>query len=164
MIVIGVDPGLTGALSLIDSARGLLGCEDIPTESNGTASGSMKRWVDVRALDLILKDWSARYEFARESVHVCIERPIPMPSMPVSTTASSFDTFGVLRAMLEVRCATGTPVSPREWKSFFGLGTDKNASRECCMRLYPGAPVSRVKDHNRAESILIGHFLLRKLA
>lgn len=40
----------------------------------------------------------------------------------------------------------------------------KHESRECALRLYPTAPVTRVKDHNRAESILIAHWALGEVA
>jgi hypothetical protein len=163
MLVIGVDPGLTGALCLLDSCRGLLECEDIPACPNGQDSGSMKRWVDVDLLEVLLGDWSTRHSFAQESVHAVIERPIPMPTLPAQTIASQFDTFGAIRATLRQHAAM-CYVNPREWKRFFGLKTDKDAARACCLRLYPSAPVKRVKDHNRAESVLIGHWLMREIA
>ena len=50
MLIISCDPGLTGAVALLDSKRGLLECEDIPTCANGTASGSMRNWVDAERL------------------------------------------------------------------------------------------------------------------
>lgn len=163
MLVIGCDPGLTGALCLIDSAQGLLECADMPTCANGLESGSMKRWLDVAGLEALVAEWAQRHDFARASVHPVIERPIPMPTLPAQTIASQFDTFGVLRAVLARRGAVRY-VNPRDWKKLFGVGNDKNAARQCAMRLYPGAPVSRVKDHNRAESILIGHWLARNMA
>jgi len=163
MFVIGVDPGLTGALSLIDSRRGLLACADIPTCENGVSSGSMKRWVDLDGMRSMLDEWASQHDFAREDVHAVIERPIAMPSLPAQTIASQFDTFAVLRAVFGCRLMTARVhyVNPQEWKKLFGIRTDKGAARECCKRLYPSAPVSRVKDHNRAESILIGHWFLR---
>jgi len=164
MIVIGCDPGLTGALSLIDGARSeLLDCQDVPTCDNGLATGSMKRWLDVPALESLLQDWSRRWGFARESVHAAIERPIPMPSLPAQTIASQFDTFGVLRSAL-ARLGDLEVVQPNVWKKIYGFGRDKDGARSCCLRLYPTAPVGRVKDHNRAEAILIGHWLLREVA
>lgn len=165
MIVIGVDPGLTGALSAICSHRGLLECADVPTCPNGTGGGSMRRWVDVDALDDVLRVWSSRHAFAGEAVHVMIERPIPMPSLPAQTIASQFDTFGTIRALLVRRwdAAMGY-CNPQQWKRAFGLGPDKAAARACCLRLYPTAPVTRVKDHNRAEAVLIAHFGLMERA
>jgi hypothetical protein len=87
-----------------------------------------------------------------------------MPTLPAQTIASQFDTFGAIRATLGKYTEDLHYVNPREWKKFFGLHTDKNGSRDCCLRLYPSAPVARVKDHNRAESVLIGHFHLRGFA
>lgn len=166
MLILSCDPGLTGALALLDSQRGLLECEDIPTCGNGTASGSMRSWVDAEALQRMLSAWSARHEFAQHSVRAAIERPIPMPKLPAQTVASQFDTFGVLRALIGGRVGPGGMhmVNPQTWKRFFGLDTVKAESRSCCLRLYPGAPVTLVKHHNRAEAILIGHWLLREIA
>lgn len=160
MIALGIDPGLTGALAVICSRRGLLDVVDIPTCGNGTDSGSMRRWIDVDALRVVLANWSSQLCFGSDSVYSVIERPIPMPSLPAQTIASQYDTFGVLRAM-----APGEQiiVNPRDWKAIYGLGSAKDASRACAERLYRGAPVKRVKDHNRAEAILIGHYGLREI-
>jgi hypothetical protein len=165
MLVISCDPGLTGAIALIDSARGLLACEDLPTCSNGTVTGSMKRWVDNDLLDQLLAQWSTLHQFAQHSVFAVIERPIPMPSLPAQTIASQFDTFGAVRAAMarRVPAAHMRYVNPNEWKKLFGLHRDKDSARATCLRLYPNAQVQRVKDHNRAEAILVGHFLLREV-
>ncbi|NVO06567.1 MAG: hypothetical protein HXX19_11835 [Rhodoferax sp.] len=166
MLVIGVDPGLTGAISLLCSERGLLECEDLPTCGNGQETGKMLRWIDANALQAMLREWSVGHGFAEHSVHACIERPIPMPTLPAQTVASQFDTFGVIRALVSGKVAPDgmTIINPRDWKKLFGLGTDKNASRETALRLYPEAPVKLVKHHNRAEAILIGHWLLREVS
>lgn len=163
MLAIGVDPGLTGAICLIDHNQRLLEVADIPTCPNGLATGSMKRWVDPHGLELVLREWSGKWGFAAESVHAAIERPIPMPSLPAQTIASQFDTFGVIRAVL-IRHAAVQCVAPNIWKKIYGFGKDKAEARACCKRLYPGAAVARVKDHNTAEAILIGHWLMRELA
>lgn len=159
MLAISVDPGLTGAISLLCTERGLLECADIPTCANGTASGSMKRWLDTVALASLLDTWARRHDFARDAVAGVVERPIPMPTLPAQTIASQFDTFGAIRAIL-ARWADVHFVNPRDWKKTFGLHQDKDAARACCLRLHRTAPVTLVKHHNRAESILIGHHWL----
>jgi len=94
-----------------------------------------------------------------------IERPIAMPNLPAQTIASQFDTFGVLRSVLACRMREPLVfVTPNEWKKHFGLHREKDASRRVAVSLYPSAPVGRVKDHNRAESILIAHWYLGKHA
>lgn len=164
IFVIGCDPGLTGAISLIWDEVGLVDCVDLPTSPNGLSTGKMLRWVDVKELEKLLHAWSIKYDFAGYYVAAAIERPIPMPTLPAQTVASQFDTFGVIRALLQRRADETRVLNPKDWKGFYGLGTDKDASRACALRLYPSAPVTRVKDHNRAESILIGHWLMREVA
>jgi hypothetical protein len=124
----------------------------------------MKRWVDVAAARALLQEWSGKHAFARRQVHAAIERPIPMPSLPAQTIASQFDTFGTLRAELARQAESLQFVSPQAWKKLFGVGNDKEAARACCLRLYPDAPVTRVKDHNRAEAILVAHWLRREMS
>lgn len=166
MLVLGCDPGLTGAISLLRDGA-LLECEDLPTCSNGTVTGSMKRWIDVPRLWNLLADWSARHDFAGQSVQSVIERPIPMPTLPAQTIASQFDTFGAVRAVMAGRMREPVVcVNPNEWKRFFGLKSDKDAARATAIALYPQAAqlLKLKKSHNMAESILVAHWHLRAMS
>ena len=164
MLVVSCDPGLTGAISLLCPERGLLECVDLPTCANGQSTGSMLRWLDVTALDDLMALWATRYDFARESMHAAIERPIPMPTLPAQTVASQFDTFGAIRALLSAKLGQEAIkiVAPKEWKKPYGLKADKEEARACALRLYPAAAklLARKRDHNRADSVLIGHFVI----
>lgn len=161
-MILGCDPGLQGALSLIDARTGrLLECVDVPTCANGLATGSMKRWLDAARLLELLRDWSARHDFAGRGCRGVIERPFASPNLPAQTVAAQFDTFGVIRASLQVVCDSVRPVDPKTWKKLYGVGADKEKARETALALYPTAPLGRVRDHNRAESILVAHWLLR---
>jgi crossover junction endodeoxyribonuclease RuvC len=169
MLTIGIDPGLTGAAALIGPG-GLLELIDLPTCSNGMEKAKVSSWIDVASLRKQVWDWSSRHHFAMEHVSACIERPIPMPSMPSTTIASTFDTFGAIRALMTAQFGKNVlVVEPRKWKRLFGLkgGKDEKVeSRRCAMRLYPGATpaLSRVKDHNRAEAVLIAHWAMETTA
>lgn len=165
MIVLGIDPGLTGAIAAICGRRGLLDVMDIPVCDNGHASGSMRNWVDVATLVLQLRDWSNRFEFAAHGqVLAAMERPIPMPKLPSQTIASQFDTVGAIRATLICRACAVMMVEPGKWKKRYGLKADKDASQACALRIYPSAAqwLARKKDHNRAEAVLIGDWLLQE--
>jgi len=166
MLVLSVDPGLTGALSLIGAAGELLECLDLPVEDNGLMTGSTRRWTDAHALVKAVRELSQRHEFAKECVIGAIERPIPMPSLPAQTIGSQFDTFGVVRGIFAAVLGGGNLryVQPREWKKLYGIGNDKERARSVVQALYPDAPVKRVKDHNRAEAILIGRFVWKVAA
>lgn len=161
MIILGIDPGLTGAISALCTSRGLLDVSDLPTCSNGLESGKMLRWLDARKLSDILAHWAERFEFGQESVQAVIERPIAMPRQQIQTAASNFDTLGVLRAVMELRGYRPAFINPRDWKGLFGLAGDKADARKAALTLYPNAPVTRAKDHNRAESILIARYWMR---
>lgn len=163
-IVLGVDPGLTGALTALSPTRGFLECHDLPVCDNGQRSGRMMRQTDAFALEQLFADLSLRLQFAAHSVAMFIERPIAMPGIPSQVVAAQFDTFGVIRALAERRFDQVEYVNPRDWKQIYGLKADKTAARQCAQRLYASAPVDRVKDHNRAESVLIAHYGLRRLA
>lgn len=171
MIILGCDPGLTGAIAAIQPGKGLLDVMDLPTCASGAETGRMQRWLDARALRNALIDWSVRFDFARESLHAVIEKPIPMPNLNASTIAAQFDTFGAVRAVLE-RLGAIEIVTPQQWKKLYGLkkGSGRDADRvvkeEACAlarSLYSGAPITLAKHHNRAEAVLIGHWGVRKL-
>lgn len=168
MIIIGIDPGLTGAITLLDSiGPRLLECADLPVQSNGLAGGSMRNWLDVTALRHLLREWAMRHGLGHHDVAVAIERPIPMPSLPAQTIASQFDTFGALRGLFASPGYRTVLFPSPSWKREFGLKggkESKHESRDCARRLYPSAPVTRAKDHNRAESILIAHWCIGEIA
>lgn len=163
MLVIGVDPGLTGGIAAVCNKRGLLAVDDLPVCSNGLEKGAVKRWIDAAKLGAMLAEWSMLFGFATEDVTMACERAIPMPGQSVWTAASSFDSMGVIRAVAALRRLPLHLVTPREWKASYGLGKDKNASRTIACDLYPIArpKLARAKDHNRAEAILIGRYVLR---
>ena len=165
VIVLGIDPGLTGAVAVLSLHRGLHLVDDLPTAENGLRTGSLRNWLDAPKLLAMLAEYSRICDFAQHSVYAAIERPIAMPSVPSQTVASQFDTFGVIRAVLAARSIPVTMVEPREWKKLYGLKggkASKEEARETARRIYPGASaLARKRDHNRAEAILIGRWLLR---
>jgi hypothetical protein len=58
-------------------------------------------------------------------------------------------------------------VRPAQWKKEMGVakqrGEDADAGKEKALELarelFPAAPLSRRKDHNRAEALLLAHWL-----
>jgi hypothetical protein len=165
-LYIGIDPGLSGAIALV--GRGLLEVADLPVCESGQG-GSMDRHIDARGLATQIRVWSARHEFAMRSVCAFLERPIANAvrpggrTAPAVTIAQQFEAFGAIRGVLAAMLIETHFVTPQRWKKLFGLkgGDDaKIEARRCAMRLYESATpqLSRVKDHNRAEAILIAHY------
>jgi hypothetical protein len=51
-------------------------------------------------------------------------------------------------------------VAPQTWKKAFGLiGAEKKASVAVAKQRFPSASLDRVKDHNRADAILMSLWL-----
>lgn len=162
MIILGVDPGMTGAIAAVCNKRGLLGVDDLPTCSNGLTTGRLLRWLDVKALDGILSYWSGRWDFPFDDVTAVIERPIAMPGQQIATAASSFDMQGALRAVFQLRGYRPEFIAPVEWKRHYKLGKAKSEARATALSLYPQAPVTRAKDDGRAEAILLARYVMRR--
>lgn len=162
MLTVGIDPGLTGAGVLLGHGGQLLECGDLPICARPAGGGKVASWLDARALAAILRDWSARHEFASHAVCVVIEQPRPMPSMPSTTSASLFDTVGAIRGVVAaLNAGIMLHADPKAWKRTFGLKAgDKSAARECAQRLFPSAAevFKRAKDHNRAEAALLAYW------
>ena len=66
--------------------------------------------------------------------------------------------LGSLLAVLQAAACSIELVSAASWKQACGLSRDKRASLDRARLLYPHASLSRAKDHNRAEALLIARW------
>lgn len=156
MMILGIDPGVSGALALLCTRRGLLELANVPTCSNGTAKATVSREVDASATHGLLRSWSARHRGAYEDVLAMIERPQAMRGSV--TVLSQGDSYGALRAIAGVWARRVERVNPAEWKRRFGLyGKGKAESVAVARRLYGDALPKRLRN-DLAEALLIAHF------
>lgn len=154
MIIVGIDPGLTGALAFVDS-RGSCVIEDIPTVAL-PGNGMVKRKVDGLALARLVRQHCPASE---DAMVVCeAVRAMGGKNNAVQTQGSLMRTLGAIEAVFEVLRFPWQIVEPQTWKRHYGLGSEKGASLEVARRLYPSAPLKLAKHHNRAEALLIAHY------
>lgn len=147
--IVGIDPGLSGALAALDAQGRVLEVADMPVLTTGNGR-SVLDVVQLRALLLRLLPFRG----------VWVEQ---VSAMPTDSRVSAFS-FGRSVGALEACCVLcALPlhrVSPQAWKRAAGLpaGAPKAASVETAQRLVPSsAPyLTRVRDHNRADAVLIG--------
>jgi crossover junction endodeoxyribonuclease RuvC len=149
MIVLGIDPGLSGGLAIVKygHARVLLYAGDIPTTGE-----KAKRRVQIGAvLDLL-----AKYK----PTHAVIERAQAMPDQGASSGFNYGRAVGSLEACVQGMQIPLTIIESSAWKKFHGLiKSEKENSRQRAIMLYPGATFfSRKLDHNRAEAALIADY------
>lgn len=152
-ITIGVDPGLKGAIALLDSDGQLMSVYDMPVAGGAVSAqllAELEDWADnTRAGD----DSNDFGTVVIEDVH----------SMPKQGVASSFG-FGRSKGVVEgVFAGARRPivyVSPSTWKRDLRLTKDKGACRQRAVELWPSkaAMFRRVMDDGRAEAALIAHW------
>lgn len=145
--IIGIDPGKTGALALIDTDQWTIAITDMPLEPGRSGKDAVSGAGVARIFDAVAPD------------HVYIEDVWSSPQMGI---ASSFN-FGRSLGILEGACASRailTKTRPQEWKSLTKTPRDKNEARRRAMQVFPVAYdlFKRVKDDGRAEAALIAFF------
>jgi crossover junction endodeoxyribonuclease RuvC len=158
-LVIGIDPGITGALALVQASGSvlrLMDVKDVPTAS-AKVNGSNKSHVILPGLVDILRDWTD-LPFAT-SVEVFLEEVHAMPGQGVT----SMFRFGHVAGAIEGVCAgmglAVTTIRPREWQTIARVRKDPDAGRLRASQLFPAMSslFTRKKDHNRADAALIAY-------
>lgn len=159
MLIIGVDPGNTGAMALYDGAS--VTVIDMPIVK-AKSRGNEIVWAQLAA------DF-ANAEFYMAQ-HAFIEKVGSMPGQGVSSMFKFGYAAGGVRGIIAANQIAVTLVTPPVWKKFQGLiGFTKKAksaaSRARASDLFPSQCdlFKRVKDDGRAEAALIAHYGYHKL-
>lgn len=163
MRVIGIDPGITGAIGIVTTQSRFVDVHDIPTMmANKTGN---KKQVNVAELAKLLRGILTENQ---GDVRAIMERVTPMPSQKPGAGgeregmgATSAFMFGKGVGHIEgVLAALGIPVEfvmPAQWKRALGLpgGKDKESARALAQQCFPEAPLGLKKHHGRAEALLV---------
>ena len=157
MIYIGIDPGLTGAVGVLYPYEEQA-VYDLPTMQNVRAAekGRVRLHLDSPALCGLLSI------FDPMECRVFIE--YTQAGMKGALANYSLGhSSGIIMGVLSALGFTYELVRPQEWKKEFGLfKAEKDASRKQAIALYPLLPLSRKKDHGRAEAILLAEYGRRR--
>lgn len=147
----GIDPGLTGALAVVNERKVVLLIEDLPRHEN-------TKWLDVLRLYEILFNIGG-YDLA------VLEEIQPLPSTGKSgiirgsvATMSLARTYGQILAVLQMFNKPFITIKPSKWKAYYGLTRKgKEAGRLLAIQKFPDAEplLKRKKDHNRADALLL---------
>lgn len=172
MLIVGFDPGLTGACTVLGD-NGIRSIFDLPTMLiPGVGEGAkVKRKIDGYALcGMLLKLCPA----SEGKPEVVIEAVGTMGGQnnAVQTQGSLLRSLGAIETVVECLHWKLSYVQPQTWKKHYGLINSiwkeqqrKSHSLDCARRLYPQCnELARAKDHNRAESLLIAHWKRREVA
>jgi crossover junction endodeoxyribonuclease RuvC len=155
---LGIDPGLSGALALLDGGGALIDVRDMPVRVERKSDGGERRRVDAVGLCGTVRDMLG--EAQRSLIGVWIEAVSASPRDGVTQAFSFGHGLGTVDAVLALEGLAGRPIAASRWKGAFRLGRDKGASRDLASRLFPdhAAAFARACDDGRAEAALIARF------
>ena len=150
MIIIGIDPGISGAISIIENKK-ILEVHDTPTMIDGKKN---KRQINSAQVTNIIKETLNK----GKKVVVVVEHVNAMPGQGVTSMFNFGQSFGVIKGICAALSLPIYFVRPTKWKKHFNLiKTNKDASRTKIIEVYPeiSSKLQRKKDSNRADAILI---------
>ena len=153
-MIIGIDPGITGAISFFDDDGEFLGGKDMPTKPLGK-----KRQVDASELyEVIMQCWLGETGPGPNPV-AYLEKVHAMPGQGVTSMFNFGMGYGAIQGVLAAAGIQVKLVTPQAWKKHHGLiRKDKDSARLLAQQLYPQASLARKKDIGRADAMLIGDY------
>ena len=151
MIVLAVDPGLSGAIAILGPSLDDLVVHDMPVHTIARG-GKSKRDVDAVALATIIRASGAEHAF--------VEQVGAMPGQGVSSVFAFGKGYGIALGVLAALYMPTTTVPPQRWKRALQVPAGKDAARARASQLMPRhAHHWPLKKHDgRAEAALIALF------
>ena len=153
MKIIGIDPGLSGAIAILENNK-VLSIFDIPVMSEGKKN---KRQLNSAQLVKLIKDNISK----NEEVSVVVEQVNAMPGQGVTSMFNFGQTFGAIKGVCAALDLPIFFVRPSKWKKYFELiNASKDSSRTKVIEMYPSLSnqLSKKKDVNKSDAILIARF------
>ena len=153
MRIIGIDPGLSGAIAVLDNNK-VLKIYDMPVMAEGKKN---KRQLNSAQLVNIIKENIKNHD----EINVVVEQVNAMPGQGVTSMFNFGQTFGAIKG---VCAALNLPIffiRPSKWKKYFELiNSSKDSSRTKAIEMYPSIAnqLSKKKDVNKSDAILIARF------
>ena len=155
MLVIGIDPGISGSICFFQDGK-IIDVVEMPTMADGKKN---KKQVNGSQ---IFNEISKRIRnLDKKEIKVIIEQVSAMPGQGVTSMFNFGQSFGILKGICSAMQLPMYFVRPAKWKKYFNLiNSEKDASRTRAIEIFPyfSAELSRKKDSNKADAILIASF------
>lgn len=150
-MILGIDPGLSGALALLSPEGNVLAIEDMPT-IEVVINGKKRRSMPPVALANTIRILAPQKAFL-ENVGV-------RPGEGAVGAFSFGRNLGQIEGVLAALQIPTTLVHPATWKRRMNIPADKGGARMKAMALFPDKVdlFKRVKDDGRAESALLAYY------
>ena len=155
MLVIGIDPGVSGSICFFNEGK-IIDVVEMPTMTEGKKN---KKQVNGAQ---IFNEISERIKkLDKKDIKIVIEQVSAMPGQGVTSMFNFGQSYGILKGICSAMQLPMYFVRPVKWKKYFNLiNSEKDASRTRAIEIFPyfSSHLSRKKDSNKADAILIASF------
>ena len=155
MLIIGIDPGISGSICFFEDGK-ILDVLEMPTMTDGK-----KNKKQVNGAQIYNEISSKIMGIEKQNLRVIIEQVSAMPGQGVTSMFNFGQSFGILKGICSAMQLPMYFVRPAKWKKYFGLiKSEKDASRTKAIEMFPyfSSQLSKKKDSNKADAILIASF------
>ena len=154
MLIIGIDPGISGSICFFKDGK-ILEVIEMPVMTEGKKN---KKQVNGAQ---IYNEFLKRINKKDDEIRVVIEQVSAMPGQGVTSMFNFGQSYGILKGICSAMQLPMFFVRPAKWKKYFNLiNSQKDASRTRAIEIFPyfSAQLSKKKDSNKADAILIASF------
>ena len=155
MLIIGIDPGISGSICFFEDGK-ILDVIEMPTMTDGK-----KNKKQVNGAQIYNEISTKIRSIEKQNLRVIIEQVSAMPGQGVTSMFNFGQSFGILKGICSAMQLPMYFVRPAKWKKYFGLiKSEKDASRTKAIEMFPyfSSQLSKKKDSNKADAILIASF------
>ena len=155
MFIIGIDPGISGSICFFENGV-ILDVLEMPTMTDGK-----KNKKQVNGSQIFNEISKRTQKIDNKNIKVVIEQVSAMPGQGVTSMFNFGQSFGILKGICSGMQLPVFFVRPAKWKKYYNLiNSEKDASRTRAIEIFPyySSHLSRKKDSNKADAILISSF------
>ena len=155
MLIIGIDPGISGSLCFFEDGK-IIDVIEMPVMAEGK-----KNKRQVNGSQIYNEIYKRTKDIEKKNIKVIIEQVSAMPGQGVTSMFNFGQSFGVLKGICSAMQLPLYFVRPAKWKKYFNLiNSEKDASRTKAIEVFPyiSQQLSKKKDANKADAILIASF------
>ena len=155
MFIIGIDPGISGSICFFQDGK-INDVVEMPTMTDGK-----KNKKQVNGSQIFNEISNRIKKIDKKDIKVVIEQVSAMPGQGVTSMFNFGQSFGILKGICSAMQLPMYFVRPAKWKKYFNLiNSEKDASRTRAIEVFPyfSSELSRKKDSNKADAILIASF------
>ena len=155
MLIIGIDPGISGSICFFQDGV-IKDVVEMPIMIEGK-----KNKKQVNGSQIFNEISEKIKNMDKKNIKVVIEHVTAMPGQGVTSMFNFGQSFGILKGICSAMQLSVYFVRPAKWKKYFNLiNSEKDASRTRAIEIFPyySSHLSRRKDSNKADAILIASY------